>query len=394
MKILHVVTAVHKAGGGTSEVVPRMCEALVAAGHEVRLVTGRTPELADAAIRAGRMGVDIRYCPLFGIRRLGFLCVTPDFKREIIEGMRWCDIVHIHGHWQDTNWITPKLACRFGKPYVMQPHGFLEPERLKKSALQKKIVGALIERPNLNRAAVVVATAESERLGIEKFGVKVPMKVVPIGLDTEKIDAAVRDENLLRRLGLDPKKKTLLYFSRLTPIKGLDLLAEAWAQLAPCRKTWQLCIAGPDDRGYAAVIKAEYARRITDGSVAFPGPVYGDEKYALLKSVDAFVLPTRSENWSIAVQEALAAGLPTVCTKGAPWSIIQKEQAGRWVDVSVDGVYAGLKEVMEASKQEFSEMSAAGRRLVAREFGWSRIARSLEDVYKQVLCDEEGLEVR
>ena len=52
MNILHVVTSVFKAGGGTSEVVPRMCEALVDTGHNVRLVTGGGDNPANAAVRA------------------------------------------------------------------------------------------------------------------------------------------------------------------------------------------------------------------------------------------------------------------------------------------------------------------------------------------------------
>lgn len=385
MKILHVVTGVHKAGGGTSEVIPRICEALVAAGHQVRLVSGNVAQLADSAMRAKEHGVEMRFASLRQIPHLGFLRLTPEFRRVIEEGVAWCDIVHIHGHWQDIPWFAPRVARRLGKPYVMQPHGFLEPERLKKSAVQKKIIGALIERPNLNRAAAVIATAESEKVGIQRFGVRAPIKVVPLGLDTERIDAARRDEALLKRVGLDPNKKTLLYFSRLTPIKGLDMLAEVWSRLHEHHDTWQLCITGPDDRGYAVQIKRLYDRLIIDSSVHFTGPVYGDDKYTLLRSVDAFVLPTRSENWSIAVQEALAAGLPTVCTKGAPWEIIEKYQAGFWVDIGVEPIYEGLSKILSADSGTISRMAQAGRTLVEHEFGWKNIGQKLCRVYQSVL---------
>lgn len=382
MKILHVATSVFKAGGGTSEVVPRMCEALAAAGHEVRLVAGAAREISDAAVRAARSGVDARYCSVSDLPHVGFFRLSAAFCREIKDGLSWCDIVHVHGHWQDVNWLVPYWARKRGKPYVMQSHGFLEPERIKKSAWQKKIVGALIERPNLNRALCVVATAESEKAGIRAFGVSAPIEVVPIGLDTEKIDAASRDERLLIRLGLSPEKKTLLYFSRITPIKGLDLLAQAWAKLSEFHDRWQLCIAGPDDRGYAAVIKSEYDRMITDGSVVFAGPVYGADKFTLLKSVDAFVLPTRSENWSIAVQEALAAGLPVVCTKGAPWAIVEQYGSGRWVDIDVGAIRQGLRGVLSADDQTHSRMAHSGQRLVAENFSWAGIAEQLVGIYR------------
>lgn len=384
MRILHVVTGVHKAGGGTSEVIPRMCEALATAGQDIRLVTSAGDVPSDAALRAKVNGVDVRFCPLRSFPLLSFPCVTKQYKKELFEGVVWADVVHVHGHWQEPGWLAIKFARRLGKPYVMQPHGFLAPERLKKSKWAKRIIGALIERPNLNRATAVIATAESEKRGIEQYSIRAPIKIVPLGLDTEALDAAARSPSLLLRLGLDLAKKTLLYFSRLVPIKGLDLLAEAWAQLPELHNAWQLLIAGPDDRGYATEIQGLYSRMITDGSVIFSGPLYGNEKNALLKSVDAFVLPTRSENWGIAVQEALAAGLPVVCTKGAPWKVIADEGAGEWVDVSVSAIREGLCNVLSADDASRQKMGTVGKLIVARNFGWEGIAKKLIDLYEAV----------
>ena len=384
MKILHVIDSVFKAGGGTSEVVPRLCEALVAAGQSVRLVTGGGDAPSNAALKACEKGVDIRFCSTKCVPYVSFLRATEQFRNEVHAGVAWADVVHVHGLWQDPSWVAIKRTRHEGKPYLMQPHGFLEPERLKISKWKKRIVGSLIERPNLNHAACVIATAESEKLGIEQYGVKAPIEIVPIGIDAVAIDAARQDRQLLEKWGLNPSKKTLLYFSRLTPIKGLDLLAQAWARLGQFHRDWQLFIAGPDDRGYATEIQDLYGRTVTDGSVAFSGPIYGAEKSILLKSVDAFVLPTRSENFGIAVQEALAAGLPVVCTKGAPWKVIADEGAGEWVEISADAICNGLRNVLSADDLTRRKMGEAGKRIVARDFGWAGIAKKLVAVYQSV----------
>lgn len=381
MKILHVVTSLFATGGGTSEVIPRMCEELVSAGHEVRIVTGRGGEPSAATTRAINAGVDVRFCPMHLVPHIGFWRLTSAYMSELKSGVSWADVVHVHGLWQDPVWYAPYLARKFGKPYVMQPHGFLEPERLKKSAFQKKIIGALIERPNLNGADAIISTAESEKIGIEKYKVKSPVFVVPLGMDTSTLDAATRDVSSLRVYGLNPQKKTLLFFSRLTPIKGLDMLAEAWTELNDLHGRWQLFIVGPDDRGYTKVIKEYFNGKVDDGSVVFSGPIYGDEKSVLLKSVDAFVLPTRSENFSIAVQEALAAGLPVVCTKGAPWKVIADQGAGEWVDVDADSIRDGLRHVLISGADRLRVMGEAGKRIVARDFKWSCVTARLEDVY-------------
>lgn len=385
MKILHVIDSVFKAGGGTSEVVPRLCEALVAAGQSVRLVTGGGDAPSNAALKACKKGVDIRFCPTKCVPYFSFLRATEQFKNELHAGSAWADIVHVHGLWQDPSWVAIKRTRHEGKPYLMQPHGFLEPERLKISKWKKRIVSSLIERSNLNHAACVIATAESEKLGIEQYGVKAPIEIVPIGIDAVAIDAARQDRQLLEKWGLNPSKKTLLYFSRLTPIKGLDLLAQAWARLGQFHRDWQLFIAGPNDRGYATEIQDLYGRTVTDGSVTFSGPIYGAEKSILLKSVDAFVLPTRSENFGIAVQEALAAGLPVVCTKGAPWKVIADEGAGEWVEISADAICNGLRNVLSADDLTRRKMGEAGKRIVMRDFGWAGIAKKLVAVYQKAL---------
>jgi len=58
------------------------------------------------------------------------------------------------------------------------------------------------------------------------------------------------------------------------------------------------------------------------------GPVYGQEKHAVMRAADLFVLPTYNENFGITVAEALAASVPVITTKGAPWAELLGQQAG------------------------------------------------------------------
>ena len=384
MKILHVVSALDESCGGTAEVVPRMCEELVALGHDVTILTLSWGKSAAAALRAEEHGVKIKYCKrtrsLFP--SLGY---SKEFAADVKQLVLKADVVHLHGLWQWPCWRAAEEAIKVGRPYVMQPHGFLEPERLKKSAFRKGVIGWMMERPRFRSASRAIATAESERAGLLKYKVGTPVEVVPIGIDTQDIEAATKDEALLRRLGVPSGKRVLLYLSRLSPIKGLDMLAEAWMRLKKFHDDWHLLIVGDDTQGFSEIIKRQYAGWVTDESASLPGPVYGPDKFKLLKSADAFVLPTRSENFGIAVLEALAAGLPVVCTKGAPWSVIAKEGAGRWVDVSVDALEQGLRDVMSSDCVDFAKMGEAGRRIASRDYSWQGVTRHLLDVYDEVV---------
>ena len=338
MKILHVISSVYKNGGGTSEVVPRLCRALQEVGESVTLAAYKADEISDAAKDAIRAGVSYdgkyeksKWFP----RALGY---SQTFREGLPALVASIDIVHVHCLWQLAGWMVSMEARKQGKPYVVMPHGFLEPERLKVSKWKKRVMGAVIDRPMLNHAAAVIATSESEAEGIRRYGVKRPIHIMPLGLDMENYKVS------------SCAGKTLLYFSRITPIKGLDMLANVWGQID--RNGWKLLIVGPDDRGYTGEMKRLFAQRCPAESYEFRSPVFGEEKYRLLSSSDAFVLPTRSENWSIAVAEAMASRLPVVCTKGAPWRCLNDIKAGWWVDVSEDGLRQGLLDMMKLTNEE------------------------------------------
>ena len=384
MRILHIIAGLNENAGGTSEFVARVCEELVLQGHPTSILTLEDGNAAAAVLHAVDIGVAVTFCRLFA-NRWRTLSYSREFASKIKTAVQTSDVIHLHGLWQWPCWKAAQEAIRQKKPFVMQTHGFLESERLKKSPVKKAIIGSLFERPHLSAARRVIATAESERESIISYGVKTPIEIVPIGIDTCLIDRGRHDTELLQRLGVPKGKKVLLYLSRLAPIKGLDLLAEAWLRLQRSHNDWHLLIVGADTQGYSDVIKCCYARKITDGSVSFPGPVYGKDKFNLLKSADVFVLPTRSENFSIAVQEALAAGVPVVCTKGAPWQKIEEVGAGRWVDISVEGIVKGLDELMNMTEAERFRMGQNGTAFIRAEFRWPEIGAKLLSIYESVI---------
>ena len=110
--------------------------------------------------------------------------------------------------------------------------------------------------------------------------------------------------------------KKLLYLGRLHPIKGIDILLESWKQVQSKFPNWELEIAGPDIYGYLDNLK-----RIHDGlkleRVTFSGEIKNNEKNFKYQSADVFILPSHSENFGVAVTEALSNGIPCIVSKGA-----------------------------------------------------------------------------
>jgi len=402
VKILHAITGVGINAGGTSEVVPRLCREQSIAGHSVSIVMSNVDEEYSDEMKLA-LAVDVKIVPAreFGSWKT-YICPNAELVMRTQEMIRPYDIIHIHGLWQPSQWFIARACRQLGKPYVMMTHGFLEPERLKISKWKKRIVGYLIERNNLRHANAIVATSESEAVGLRAYGLKNAIHIMPIGLDLERFDMR---QQRYREHG---EKKRLLFFSRITPIKGLDMLMEAWARMKEFHNEWQLVITGPDDRGYTKQLQEHIAKlgltysdaekkekekgrfptlgpELPTSTIFFTGPVYGDAKYQALQSADAFVLPTRSENWSIAVAEAMATGLPVVCTKGAPWSCLEECQGGYWVDISSVAIEQGLRRVLSLYDSERHAMGRRGRAWVEKNLNWPLIASDIINFYQGII---------
>ena len=109
--------------------------------------------------------------------------------------------------------------------------------------------------------------------------------------------------------------------------------------------------------------------------VSVEGPIYGDAKTAAYREADLFVLPTLNENFGLTVAEALAAGTPAISTKGAPWSGLESEGCGWWIDHGVEPLAAALAHAMALPREALKAMGDKGREWMARDFSWDRVAQ-------------------
>jgi glycosyltransferase involved in cell wall biosynthesis len=181
------------------------------------------------------------------------------------------------------------------------------------------------------------------------------------------------------------RTRQVLYLGRLHPLKGLEILLDAWATVTrpgAAAGPWELVIAGPDEQGTRARLEAQ-ARTLGLTNLTFPGPLYGEAKRRALAEADLFALPSRTENFGIAVAEALAAGLPVITTKGTPWSEIEGS-CGWWVDANAGSIAQALAAAMRLSDAERAAMGARGRELVAAKYQWDAVGRAMAGLYESL----------
>jgi glycosyltransferase involved in cell wall biosynthesis len=269
-----------------------------------------------------------------------------------------------------------QAALRSSTPFVLSPRGMLGGAALRFSSGQKKLFWMLLQGRAANRASCLHATSEQEYEDIRAFGLKVPVAIVPNGIDVP---------SQLSQEAQKASGRTILFLGRIHPKKGVRDLVEAWATLADRHPEWRLEIVGPTEGSYVAEVRRALAH-VPRARLA--GPLYGAAKTAAYRSADLFVLPTLNENFGMTVAEALAQGTPVICSKGAPWRGLQAHGCGWWVDQGPKALIAALDEAMQLDRPTLSKMGEAGWRWMADDFRWESVASRLTAVYRWLTFKE------
>jgi glycosyltransferase involved in cell wall biosynthesis len=371
LSVVHTVTSLDRQSGGPAQVVPQLADALFDLGCAVSLVYV-DGVLATDALPPSRAVAS----PARSMRVGNKVFWSADFARLIGRGLppSGARLIHDNGLWGYTNFITGKYAAKRDIPLVISPHGMLEPWALRYKARKKRLARALYQQSILDSAAMFIVSSESECESVRQAGMKQPVAVVPAGVPLPETTA---------KHAADSTERRILFLSRIHPKKGLAQLVEAWhRERLP---GWKVIVAGPDEGGHLAEIRKLVASRRLESDFEFPGPVEGARKRELFESADLFVLPTFSENFGIVVAEAMGHGLPVLTTKGTPWSILERVNAGWWVDPDVPGITQGLRAALSTTVEERSRMGQAGRALISSDFGWPMAGRRTFEAYAWLL---------
>src|SRR5262249_13438713 len=297
------------------------------------------------------------------------------------------ELVHVHGLWTFPTLAACRWARRHAQPYLITIHGMLEPWALRHSRWKKVLAGILFEKSAIARAACLHVNTEAERVNIRASGLRNPVGVIPNGVDLPATPAPDPPPWAGR---IPNSAQVLLYLGRLHPKKGLPHLLEAWAaarNTAGARaRNWELAIAGWDQVGHEAELRAQAATAGIGNSVHFLGPQFGAAQAAAYRHAVAFGLPSFGDGLPMAVLEAWAHGLPVLMTRACNLVEGFAEDAAWPIDPTVRSIAQGLETLFQASADRRREMGRRGLALARARFTWSRVAEQLHGVYRWLLA--------
>lgn len=395
MKILHVIANLAPRYGGPSKACWEMARAVARLGHEVSIYTTNQDGSGELAVPldrpVSREGVEIRYFPIQPPRFWG---TSLPLARALRQKIPTVDLAHLHSLYLFHNLVAGHYCRQYAIPYLMRPQGTLDPFIYRRHRWRKRLMELLFEHRNIRRAAALHFTTAEEAELAAPFTFQTPGVVVPLGIDYNEF-AVLPEPGRFRaqhpEIGANP---IILFFGRINFKKGLDILVKAFGAVARQRQDVHLVIAGPDNEGWGGKVRAWLSDAGLLDRTTFTGMLLGPEKLAVLRDADMFVLPSYSENFGIAVIEAMAAGLPVIISdKVNIWREVQAAGAGRTVPCDAEALAAQILELL-AKPELARQMGQSGRTLVAECFQWPRIAQNLAAAYARIIDQHRAKTLR
>jgi glycosyltransferase involved in cell wall biosynthesis len=380
MKVLHVIPTLAARTGGPA--VAAVEFARVASQHGIESAILSTEAAYPMQTRKGRAieadelveGADGVFVRLFPLRRPYRLAYSPKLRAGLRRAVRWYDVVHIHSLYLDPQRAAAKEARRQGIPYIVSPHGALDPWLRRRGRARKAVAGLVWQRRMLQRAAALHFTTEDEARLAGDVAPGVPHVIVPLGIDWSTFQQLPSPAEY----GPGP---VVLALGRLAAKKGLDVLIRSFAKAGRRFTDARLVIAGPDDEGLQPGLEAIAEREGVAGRVVFPGMLRGSDKLAALAAADVWALASHTENFGIAVMEALAAGVPTVISSAVNLAgEIERAGAGLVTETRPEAFAGALAYLLEdgGRRKEYGERG----RQFAKQYDWDAVAPRICRMYE------------
>jgi glycosyltransferase involved in cell wall biosynthesis len=376
--ILHVIPAVAARYGGPSVAVIGMCQALRNLGVSTLVATTDADGKSRLDVPEGEVedfeGVPMMFFPRQASEAYKFSRPLAVWLRRHI---RTFDIAHIHAVFSHSSVAAARACLNARVPYVLRPLGTLDPWSLNRHGWRKQLLirfgaGRLLA----GASAMHYTTRDEKRLAEHGLPWLPRGTVIPLGVD-DALFAGTTQTNA---------SPYLLALCRLDPKKGIDLLIQAFHDVAKAgiSQDWRLVIAGDGDAGYVSKLRQAADAGEARSRIVFEGWVSGEARLSLLRHATLFALPSSQENFGVALVEALACGTPAVVTREVNLATdIEAGQAGWIVPRDPAGLAEALGRLM-GDRTALAERRARARAF-AGPFRWSAVAESLVTLYQEIL---------
>ena len=389
MRVLFITPYLGLIYGGITKVVTELVEVLTKQQILVDLISTNANDKGHQDVPLNtwikHSNYRVRYFPCW---HRNDLIISPSLTNWLFKNIINYNIVHTHtifaplislAHW----------ACQIHKiPYLMTPHGMLDPWALSYKAHKKSFYYNLFEKASLQQASAIQVLASQEAEQVKFLGFQNSI-VVPNGIHRQEFEILPDPELFYQKFPATRNKNLILFLGRIDPKKGLDLLAPAFAKLHKQFPQTHLVVAGPDSIGFLPTVKNYFKQTGCLDAVTFTGMLTGSIKQAALAATNLYVAPSYSEGFSMSVLEGMASGLPCVITTGCNFPEAAAAKAAYVVDINADAIADALIECLSNS-QKSKEIGDRARQFIFQNYTWEQAAAKLSQVYEDIVFKNEA----
>ena len=250
------------------------------------------------------------------------------------------DVLYLKGLWRQTS-----LEAYFWKKtnpnkiLIISPAGMLQSTPFKNKKILKLISIFLIEKKLFNKCDILHAVSLLEKNSLMESKYKFKKIVfIPEGLPQNKLKITKKTKF----------SKKLVSISRIAPIKGLEILLEACKNID--FNGWKILIYGNGSEEYINKLKKIIITNKLNQNIELKEAVFDEEKYKVLNEASAFILPSYSESFGIAIAEAMFFGLPIITTTATPWKVIKSENLGWFVTPVKEALVKALQDLFNSTE--------------------------------------------
>lgn len=310
-------------------------------------------------------------------------------RRRLDNSVRDADVVHVHTLWNPINRTVRRACARHRRPYVLMPHGMLDPYSLSVKRWRKALYLWAIEQKNISSAHRLIYTTEEEaRLAASQLPSVPKSVVIPLGGNAPNGKADELASQFLARYPQARNRRQLLFLGRLHFKKGLDRILMALPGVLTVMPDVLLTVAGDGEPQYEETLRNSIKARGLESSVLMTGRLDGDAKWGAYASAELFLLPSRQENFAITVAEAMQMGVPVVISnKVNTWPYVK--EAGAGLILAEGGIEADLEKSLVSLLQDSDlagRMGRQGRDYARKNLTWGEAMTSLVRCYDEVLA--------
>ena len=384
MKILIVIPYFTSVYGGPAKVMRELSQSLANFGITVDIITTNADGLKKLSVPLRQWideaGYRVQY---FECWHRNDLVLSSVLSQWLFQNAGSYDVIHINNIFAPLMLLAEWICQLHQVPYVVTPHGMLEPWALSYKAGKKRAYYSLLEKPALKRANAIHVLTSSEARNVQMLGLSQTV-VVPNGIRHQDFDACSATELLHQQFPETKNKPLILFLGRIDPKKGLDLLAAAFKKVRQQFHQAHLIVAGPDSIGFLPAVKRYFTEAGCLDAVTFTGLLTGELKQATLAAAQVYVAPSYSEGFSMSILEGMAAGLPCVITTKCNFPEAGAAGAAHVVNLSPDDIADAIVQCL-SNPQNAEIMGRQARQFILQNYTWDQAAQKLIQVYEAIL---------